>query len=70
MPDTLLEAIEAGDIDRVAKVLAAGTDSNAIILAHYYDLEVRITPLQAAVRELKPSGEDRKSTRLNSSHQI
>lgn len=55
MSEALLEAIEAGDIDRVAKVLAAGADSNAIILTHYYDLAVRITPLQAAVRELQPS---------------
>ena len=57
MSDALLKAIEAGDVDRVAALLAAGADSNAIILAHYYGLDVRITPLQAAVRELKPGGE-------------
>ena len=57
MSDALLKAIEAGDVDRVAKLLAAGADSNAIIQAHYYGLDVRITPLQAAVRELKRDGE-------------
>lgn len=57
MSDARLEAIEVGDIDGVDKTLAAGADPNVIILAHYYDRDVRITPLQAAVREFKPSGE-------------
>lgn len=57
---TILEAIESGDIENMAKVLASGADPNAIILANYYDLEVRITPLQAAIRELRPAGEPRR----------
>ncbi len=50
MSDALLEAIESGNVDRVAELLAAGADPNATRPGYY-------TPLQDAVEELQPPGE-------------
>lgn len=50
MSDVLYEAIESGNVDRVAELLAAGADPNATRPSYY-------TPLQDAVEELQPSGE-------------
>jgi ankyrin repeat protein len=57
MSDALLAPIESGDVHRLADLLAAGADPNTTMISHYYTLDVRLTPLQAAVRELQPSGE-------------
>lgn len=54
--DALLEAIQTHNVDRVAMLLTDGADPNATIVSHYYTLEVRLTPLQAAIRELQPHG--------------
>lgn len=47
MSDALIEAIESGDVDRVAKLLAAGADPNATRPRYF-------TPLQDAVCEYEP----------------
>ncbi len=49
MSNPLIDAIDSGDLDRVAKLLAAGADPNATIPRSY-------TPLQDAVDELQPPG--------------
>ena len=54
MSDALLNAIKAGDVDRLAGLLAAGADPNAIVISRYYTLEERLTALFFAVRELQP----------------
>lgn len=51
MSDALIDAIESRDIDRVAKLLAAGADPNATRPRYY-------TPLQDAVCELEASSEN------------
>ncbi|MBK9266466.1 MAG: ankyrin repeat domain-containing protein [Polyangiaceae bacterium] len=56
MSDALLEAIEAGNIDRLAELLAAGADANATVISRYYTLEFRLTPLLVAVRALQTPG--------------
>ena len=52
MSETLLEAIRARDVDRLAKILAAGMDPNTPLTRQ------GLTPLQAAVDELEVLGED------------
>lgn len=52
MSDALIDAIESGDVDRVAKLLAAGEDPNTTRPGYY-------TPLQDAVDALLPPGEVR-----------
>lgn len=56
MPEALLDAIEAGDVDRVTELLAAGADPNATVTSRYDTLEERLTPLLVAVRELQRPG--------------
>src|SRR4051812_2591065 len=56
MSEALLDAIEAGNVERVAELLAAGTDPNATVTSRYYTIEERLTPLMAAVRELQRPG--------------
>ena len=50
MSTPLIDAIDSGDLDRVAKLLAAGADPNATRPSDY-------TPLQNAVEESQPPGE-------------
>jgi ankyrin repeat protein len=57
MSEAFLGAIESGDVDRVAKLLAAGADANATVISRYYTREFRLTPLLAAVRSLQTPGE-------------
>jgi ankyrin repeat protein len=47
MSNPLIDAIDSGDLDRVAKLLAAGVDPNATIPRYF-------TPLQNAVCEYEP----------------
>lgn len=54
MSEALIDAIEAGEVDRLAELLAAGADPNATVVSRYYALEERLTPLLVAVRELQP----------------
>ena len=56
MSEAFIEAIESGNVDRVAELLAAGADANATVISRYYDLEFRLTPLLAAVRSLQTPG--------------
>lgn len=56
MSELLLHAVEAGDIDRLAELLADGADANAILTSRYDTMEERLTPLIAAVRELQRPG--------------
>lgn len=56
MSDALLEAIYTRDVDRVAKLLAAGADPNEGGKSRYVD--DREFPLQAAIGELKAYGVD------------
>lgn len=55
MSDALLEVLDAGDIDRLAELLAAGADPNQ----HFkflYGINRDITALQVAVAELEAPG--------------
>ena len=56
MSEAFIDAIEAGNLDRVAELLATGTDANATVISRYYTLEFRLTPLLAAVRALQTPG--------------
>jgi uncharacterized protein len=56
MSESFVDAIERGNVDRVAELLAAGVDANATVISRYYTLEFRLTPLQAAVRALQTPG--------------
>jgi ankyrin repeat protein len=56
--DELIVAIEAGNVERLAELLAAGADPNATVISRYYTLEERLTPLLVAVRELQPPSEE------------
>jgi hypothetical protein len=56
MSEALLDAIEAGDVDRVTDLLAAGADPNATVTSRYDTIEERLTPLLVAVRELQRPG--------------
>lgn len=56
MSEALVDAIENGNVDRLAELLAAGADANATVISRYYTLEFRLTPLQAAVRALQTPG--------------
>ncbi|HRI65656.1 MAG TPA: hypothetical protein PK156_15520 [Polyangium sp.] len=47
MSNALIEAIESGNVDRVAKLLVAGADPNTTRPGYY-------TPLQDAVCEYEP----------------
>jgi ankyrin repeat protein len=57
MSEPLLEALRAGDIDRLAELLAAGADPN-IFLKSRYGIRYGLTPLQVAVFELDAVSED------------
>lgn len=57
MSDALYEAIESGNIDRLAELLAAGVDANATVICREYTFEFRLTPLLVAIRSLQTSGE-------------
>jgi ankyrin repeat protein len=52
MSEPLLDAIDAGDVDRLAQLLAAGTDPNKPFKSRH-----SLTPLQVAVAELEAAGE-------------
>jgi uncharacterized protein len=54
MSEALLEAIEARDVDRLAKLLAAGADANATFTSVYTR---EFTPLYAAVCEIEALSE-------------
>src|SRR4051812_35138740 len=56
MSEAFVDAIESGNVDRVAELLAAGADANETVISRYYTLEFRLTPLQAAVRALQTPG--------------
>jgi len=58
MSEAIIDAIEAGDVDRLAELLAAGADSNVTVISRYYTLEERLTPLLVAVRELQPASDE------------
>jgi uncharacterized protein len=59
MSDALLEAIQSRDVDRVAKLLAAGADPNEDGKSRYDSYgNGRDFPLQAAIGELEAFGED------------
>src|SRR4051812_10608009 len=55
MSDALLEAIQARDVDRLAELLAAGTDPNEPGKSRYGS--GRELPLHAAIGELEAFGE-------------
>src|SRR5688572_28223645 len=57
MSEPLLEAIRAGDVDRLAELLAAGANPNIPFKARY-GLSYGLTPLQVAVAELDAVSED------------
>ena len=57
MSESFIDAIETGNVDRVAELLAAGADVNATVISRYYTLEFRLTPLLAAVRSLQTHGD-------------
>src|SRR5262245_8079824 len=56
MPEPLLDAIMAGDLDRLAELLAAGADPNTHFKSRY-GIPCNITALQVAVAELKALSE-------------
>jgi uncharacterized protein len=56
MSEAFVDAIESGNVDRVAELLAAGADANETVISRYYTLEFRLTPLLAAVRALQTPG--------------
>ena len=59
MSNALLEAIQTGDVDRLAKLLTSGADPNTTITSHYYTMEQRYPALFFAVRDLQhPSDEE------------
>jgi ankyrin repeat protein len=51
MPEPLLDAIDADDVDRLAEILAAGADPN-----DPFKSRRNLTPLQVAVAELEAGG--------------
>src|SRR5262245_36915606 len=57
MSEPLLEALRAGDVDRLAQLLAAGADPN-IFFKSRYGIRYGLTPLQVAVYELDAVSDD------------
>jgi ankyrin repeat protein len=57
MSEPLLDAIRAGDVDRLAELLAAGEDPNTPLKSRY-GISYGLTPLHVAVAELDAVSED------------